>query len=94
MQASDEFGRKFDSGRYIRCQNVSEYLDGTQEFELFTKHVSGGWDFVSDEQKKQNEAAANAGEGEVISEFSVSEGKKVRFRTTIGYKTAVIVVNA
>lgn len=94
MQTSCEYERKFDSGRYIRCQNVSEYLDSAQELEFFKKHISGGWDFVSVEQKKQNEAAAQAGEGQVISEFSVHEGKKIRFRTTIGYKTAVIVVNA
>ncbi len=94
MATSFEISQNVDSGRYIRCDNVSEYLNRAEELELFTKHISGKCNSVSNEQQKLNEQALSTGEGEVISEFPVKYGKIVRFRTTIGYKTAVIVLNA
>ncbi|MCL6548114.1 MAG: hypothetical protein K6T30_04300 [Alicyclobacillus sp.] len=87
-------GGTFHPGRYIQFPNVRSWVDADFERAFFQRHLLQDFGSAPNQVRLANQEAIKSGKGEVVSEFDIPEDKKVRFRTSIRFKTVVLIVDA
>ncbi|MCL6517041.1 hypothetical protein [Alicyclobacillus sp.] len=83
---------RFKPGRYIQFPNVTQWVHADLERACYRRHLNQDFGIVPDSIRHANHRAIMHDTGDVVSEFAISDGRRIRFTTTIGFKTVALIV--
>lgn len=66
---------KFQLGQIVTTRGVLELLDGPEIMNLLSRHASGDWGELCEEDKGLNEAALVSGDNRLFSAYETARGK-------------------